>query len=279
MAEMKKESIVSQVESLIKSPSISKITLFQIDSKLGKLIKNLSEATDLLNHLRLHIKEEYAELNEQARALNILKYAILIRAHHAIYDNSDSPKQIYFIKKLLDLNPSANENEYVLRVLNAAGIKDVFKKYMPAEQQSQEANNYCFEENAQQVPESPPQPAQVVEPPAAQSLKIGIISQNPASNIVIRMFRDWQDFASTPCGFVFTVGTVILSVATFIVLSQFDMAFIGGITLGCAVFGDIALGLVAGKLQKHGFFGCCGVKEDKELSYRSGADFSAVKSV
>lgn len=81
--------------------------------------------------------------------------------------------------------------------------------------------------------------------------------------IVIDMFTDWQDFASTPLGLLFTVGMVIIGAVIFIALSQFNMTFIGGLVVGGAVFGDIALGLIAGKLHKHGFFrGCCVASSD-----------------
>ena len=50
------------------------------------------------------------------------------------------------------------------------------------------------------------------------------------------------------------------------------MNMVGGMVLVGAVFGDIALGFMASKLQKHDFFNCCGVGSD-ELSPKSHSNF------
>lgn len=78
--------------------------------------------------------------------------------------------------------------------------------------------------------------------------------------IVLNLFNDWMKFAyKSYFGFIFTVSIPILGVVAFVALSQFNMHFIAGMVLAGTVFGDITLGLIAGKLQKHGFFKCCGV--------------------
>lgn len=75
---------------------------------------------------------------------------------------------------------------------------------------------------------------------------------------ILSIFFNWQDFAYSAHGFLFTFGVTILAVATFIVLCEFDMSFIGGMVLAGAVFGDIFLGIAAANLQKYSLFSSCG---------------------
>lgn len=102
-----------------------------------------------------------------------------------------------------------------------------------------------------------------------------VVPKRSASSIVFGLFRDWQDFALTSLGFSFTIGVVILGVAAFIILSQFDMPITAAIIFAGAVFGDLALGLIGGKLKKHGFFACCD-SEKKEAQHQPLNGLSAL---
>lgn len=92
-------------------------------------------------------------------------------------------------------------------------------------------------------------------------------SDNKTNSIIFDLFKDWQDFASTSFGFFFTVVPVILAVAAFIILYQYNLSLIASITLSSVILGDFAFGLGAGKLYKHGFFASCGLSSDVDYNF------------
>jgi len=259
MSKMNSEELFKAVKKLETNTDLQKMDLFNMINLLDSIIKKtaaIESHQELLDHLSVKNKKLYLNHEDRIRALKILKFSVYIRFH----ENSPVAMKQKSLKQIELLGPSADELAYVKIITRSADLGDLDLIVVPrTEDDSNESTSPELEKN---------NPSENIKP-----AMLPVTHQKTlASNIPKNWFTDWQDFAATPFGFLFTVGTPIIGVVAFIVLSQFNMDMVGGMVLAGAVFGDIALGFMASKLQKNGFFKCCGVSSD-ELSPKPHSNF------